>query len=123
MSASVSPDRDVPETEEVPVPNLPPRTEADVLVGVDGSPGSLRALRWALERADHFGTVQPLTTWHYPWWAYTAPIPPSTDQFRDQALRDADEAVAAMGSADLLPQSCAGDRPGRPWSRSAARPA
>jgi nucleotide-binding universal stress UspA family protein len=33
-----------------------------VIVGVDGSDGSAAALRWALDHADHLGTIEPVTT-------------------------------------------------------------
>ncbi|MDN5918088.1 MAG: universal stress protein [Pseudonocardia sp.] len=38
-----------------------------VVVGVDGSPGSLAALRWAVAEASERGqTVQAVTAWHFP---------------------------------------------------------
>lgn len=40
-----------------------------VVVGVDGSPGSLRALRWAGTRADRFGELRPVLVWEYPLWS------------------------------------------------------
>lgn len=79
-----------------------------MLVGVDGSPGSYHALRWAVDHADRFGTVQPLTTWSYPWWAYSAPIPPDTEEFRDAAIRAANDAVESVRSRCLPPIVCRG---------------
>lgn len=38
-----------------------------IVVGVDGSPGSLRAIEWALSEAKLRGeTVRAVYTWHYP---------------------------------------------------------
>jgi nucleotide-binding universal stress UspA family protein len=37
-------------------------TNGIVVVGVDGSAGSARALRWALDHADHMGEIQPVMT-------------------------------------------------------------
>jgi nucleotide-binding universal stress UspA family protein len=39
-----------------------------IVVGYDGSEGSLRALRWAMEEARTRGaTLQVIHTWHYPY--------------------------------------------------------
>ncbi|MDN5916476.1 MAG: universal stress protein [Pseudonocardia sp.] len=45
-----------------------PRPQAGgVVVGVDGSPGSLAALRWAVREASERGqTVQAVIAWHFP---------------------------------------------------------
>lgn len=37
-------------------------TNGIVVVGIDGSAGSARALRWALDHADHLGEIQPVMT-------------------------------------------------------------
>ncbi|MDQ0261360.1 universal stress protein [Sinomonas atrocyanea] len=38
-----------------------------IVVGVDGSPGSVLALEWALEEAKlRGGTIRVITAWHYP---------------------------------------------------------
>lgn len=43
-----------------------------IVVGVDGSEGSVKALRWALEEAKLRGdSVDVLHSWHYPYAAYT----------------------------------------------------
>jgi len=45
---------------------------ARIVVGVDGSDGSVEALRWALEEARLRGAaVDAIHTWHYPYAAYT----------------------------------------------------
>ena len=67
-----------------------------MLVGIDGSEGSARALRWALARTDQFGPVQPLLAWQYPWWAYSTPFPPPAGDFRKQAEAMADRAVEGV---------------------------
>jgi nucleotide-binding universal stress UspA family protein len=59
-----------------------------ITVGVDGSPGSTHALAWANERTGRFGPIQPVTTWHYPWWALSAPIAGATPPLPDAELRD-----------------------------------
>lgn len=45
-----------------------------MVVGVDGSPSSEAAVRWALEYSEFFGTVQPVAAWSLPWWAHTPSI-------------------------------------------------
>src|ERR1035441_7636168 len=38
-----------------------------IVVGVDGSPASVAALRWAVRQAELTGaTVEAVTAWHYP---------------------------------------------------------
>ncbi len=40
-----------------------------VVVGVDGSSGAQRALRWALAREGRFGRIRPVLVWEYPLWS------------------------------------------------------
>lgn len=48
-----------------PNENTPPA--GDIVVGVDGSPGSLAALRWALTEASTRGlSLQAVTAWEFP---------------------------------------------------------
>jgi len=43
------------------------RTSARIVVGVDGSPSSVSALRWAVKQAGLTGaTVDAVISWHYP---------------------------------------------------------
>ncbi len=61
-----------------------------MVVGVDGSPGSEHALRWAVANADRFGPVQPVATWRYPWWLAQpvlpgGSMPPPRQAFQEQA--------------------------------------
>jgi nucleotide-binding universal stress UspA family protein len=61
-----------------------------IVVGVDGSSGSLRALRWALAREDRFGATQPVMVWEYPLWSSAslmagAGAMPPAEQMQDAA--------------------------------------
>ncbi len=56
-----------------------------IVVGIDGSPGSIRALRWAAHRADQFGLIQPVVAWHFPWWAVPVRVEEATERARDEA--------------------------------------
>ncbi len=40
-----------------------------LVVGLDGSEGSLKALHWAAHRVEMLGNIQTVTAWHLPWWA------------------------------------------------------
>lgn len=68
-----------------------------IVVGVDGSENSLRALRWALAEARlRSATVEVAHGWHFPYIADPsgmAPYPP--DAFRDSAELVVREALAA----------------------------
>lgn len=72
-----------------------------MVVGVDGSTGSMKALRWALERSDRFGPVQLVAAWHYPWWGYAMPISPPADQFRQLAVHAAEDALFLADDGQL----------------------
>ena len=59
-------------------------TNRHMVVGLDGSPGSAHALRWALARTERFGPVTPVAAWQVPWWALVGsptggPMPPVDD--------------------------------------------
>ncbi len=78
------------------------RQVGGVVVGVDGSPGSLRALRWAQAREDRFGPLRPVLVWEYPLWssaslmAGAGAMPPA-----EQMHRAATEALeTALGELD-----------------------
>lgn len=79
------------------------QAEYGILVGFDGSPGSEHALRWAVKRSDSYGPVQPLTTWHSPWWTYPTTGLPLEKEFAAVAQITADAAAKATGQAELLP--------------------
>ncbi len=88
-----------------------------IVVGVDGSPGSEHALRWALANADRFGPVQPIATWRYPWWLTTSslpggPLPPTRREFQEQAEAVVERALDVVGRrscrAPIVSESQAG---------------
>lgn len=75
-----------------------------VVVGVDGSPGSEAALRWANENADLFGTVSPLAAWELPITPdlLTRPsVPADRAAFRELAESRSTSTVSAV-DPDLL---------------------
>jgi nucleotide-binding universal stress UspA family protein len=69
-----------------------------ILVGVDGSAGSCRALRWAIEEAAaHRAAVQAVIVWQTPYEAGTAPYPGNDDQIAKQAQEQLMCAIARVG--------------------------
>ncbi len=79
-----------------------------MVVGVDGSPGSVVALRWAAARTDRFGPVQPVASWQYPWWSITplapgaAALPPPSADFHAEARDVLDRVLEAAGPMEHL---------------------
>ena len=52
------------------MPALEHRTGPRIVAGVDGSPSSISALRWAVRQAELIGaTVDAVISWHYPAYA------------------------------------------------------
>ncbi len=81
-----------------------PEQRPGMVVGIDGSPGSQHALRWAAARTARFGPVTPVVAWHYPWWAVPTGMPggppaPSAQEFADQAKAEGEQALAAVDPA------------------------
>lgn len=74
-----------------------------MVVGIDGSGGSLHALRWAAHRTARFGSLQPVMTWQYPWWAYSSPMPPPVDDFHNQASQAAERALDGLRDVTTAP--------------------
>ncbi|MFP4511662.1 MAG: universal stress protein [Acidimicrobiales bacterium] len=75
---------------------------ATIIAGVDGSPGSLAALRWAIEEATlRSATVDAVMTWQMPTYAYTgmAVMPPVAD-LGESAAAALDDAIATE-TADI----------------------
>ncbi len=73
-------------------------TMSRIVVGVDGSPPSLAALRWALAEAGLRGaTVEAAHVWDYPFVAYTPAIMPTPAFVRSdleaEARAELDQAV------------------------------
>lgn len=77
-----------------------------MVVGLDGSAGSARALRWAQAHVEALGPIQPVVTWQYPWWAMSptapgTPLPPSDSEFHDEAERTLNQMLQRVPPADL----------------------
>lgn len=69
-----------------------------IVVGVDGSPDSLAALRYALSEAQKDdATVRLVNAWHVPAFAYQAPVAPDTlsNDGREAGLATLEETLAA----------------------------
>ena len=69
-----------------------------IMVGLDGSPESGRALAWAGARTEVFGPVRPVAAWQYPWWAITppafgVPVPPPDADLHAAKQRLIDEVI------------------------------
>jgi nucleotide-binding universal stress UspA family protein len=82
-----------------------PGTRRGIVVGIDGSPGSLHALAWAAEHVDRFGPVRPLAAWMYPTWAMANPMmgtppPVSVESFETAARTQAEEVIASIPPED-----------------------
>lgn len=74
-----------------------------IVVGVDGSPSSIRALEWALDQAELTGaTVQTVYAWEPPSnWGAKVPVYPGSDM--------AEEAEAKL--AEAVAEATTGRRP------------
>ena len=72
---------------------------AEIVVGVDGSPSSLDALRWAVGQAGLTGaTVRAVLAWEYPAFSGVDPLTEHVD-WRANALQTLDAALeAALGT-------------------------
>jgi nucleotide-binding universal stress UspA family protein len=75
-----------------------------IVVGIDGSPGSLDALRFALEEARLRGAeLRVVNAWHIPPAVYDsgwAPAPVDLDEFRKLAQKALEESIAEVGASD-----------------------
>ena len=70
------------------------------MVGIDGSGASTKALKWAARNGHMFGPIQPVSTFHLPWWTVLFPPPvlavgPEAELKREQ-ITIAERAVAAL---------------------------
>jgi nucleotide-binding universal stress UspA family protein len=75
-----------------------------IVVGFDGSPGSLAALRWAVEEARVRGVpMQLVAAWAYPVYAYTGYIAVPPNEAYEEAARTAlaDAMEEAKAQLDL----------------------
>jgi len=78
-----------------------------IVLGLDGSPGSEAALAWAIGLGGALGRIQPVIAWHYPWWSVSvpalgSPMPPSAEHLDQQARRLVDSMVADLDEALYL---------------------
>lgn len=76
-----------------------------IVAGVDGSPSSLRALRWAIRQASLTGaTVDAVITWHYPDLAasagYGIALAGVDPGFQEMAEKTVTEAISSTLSPD-----------------------
>lgn len=98
-----SDDTDTGDTDTGDIPAIGWQQRGTV-VGVDGSSGSLRALRWALAREDRFGDTVPVMVWEYPLWssaslmAGAGAMPPA-----EQMQEAANEAAVTTLAAEAPP--------------------
>jgi nucleotide-binding universal stress UspA family protein len=69
-----------------------------IVVGIDGSPGSAAALRWAIdEAACRGGEVEAVAVWQYPYsgdWGVALVTPADLEALESQTARMLDEAIA-----------------------------
>ncbi|MER5552051.1 universal stress protein [Streptomyces sp. NPDC002793] len=77
-----------------------------IVVGVDGSDASIKALRWAVRQAELTGdTVEAVNSWEYPATSWASMMPGMPEDFDPQAaatvaLNEAlEEALGADGAA------------------------
>jgi nucleotide-binding universal stress UspA family protein len=82
-------------------PSAPPPAPYGMVVGVDGSSGSHRALRWAFDESTLRRTsLTAVCAWHYPYTAvgFTAPslAPFSADELERRAQEVLDESIATV---------------------------
>ena len=69
-----------------------------IVVGVDGSPASVDALRWAAKQSELTGNrLEAVTTWQFPTEYEEIFFDDKTDTWSEPAARRLDEAVAEAG--------------------------
>jgi len=76
--------------------------ESVIVVGVDGSPASEDALRWAAQQARLTGSVlEPVMTWDYPnYYDWATPGWPEDINFGEDAQKSLDHSIeAVLGSS------------------------
>jgi nucleotide-binding universal stress UspA family protein len=75
-----------------------------IVVGIDGSPGSLEALRFAIEEARfRDAELRAVNAWHIPPAVYGsgwAPAPVDLDEYRKLAQRALEASLVEAGAAD-----------------------
>ncbi|WP_098891394.1 universal stress protein [Streptomyces sp. or3] len=77
-----------------------------IIVGVDGSDSSIKALHWAVRQAELTGaTVEAVNSWEYPATSWASMMPGMPEDFDPQALATVsltealEEALGAEGAA------------------------
>jgi len=72
-------------------------TDPRIVVGVDGSPSSRQALRWAARQAKLTGaSLQVITCWEFPAMSWLPPNPSDFDPIREDARHDLEVTVAEV---------------------------
>jgi nucleotide-binding universal stress UspA family protein len=70
-----------------------------IVVGVDGSPHSVEALRWAIDEARRRdATIEAISAWQYPWVATASPMgsmPIPVEQVETDTIAMLDATIAA----------------------------
>ncbi|MFC8229795.1 universal stress protein [Streptomyces sp. NPDC057287] len=79
-----------------------------IVVGVDGSDASVKALRWAVRQAELTGdTVEAVNSWEYPSTSWASMMPGMPEDFDPQAVATValtealEEALGAEGAAAI----------------------
>ena len=87
------------------------------MVGVDGSPSSIQALKWAIGQAALTGaSIEAVAAWHFPN-SHGAPLPDTGDypvlaaETLDKAIAAARNASTGPGEADVTITSYVGEGP------------
>lgn len=107
MTAAERTDRSLTGETEVPGGGSS-RSRADVVVGLDGSEHSRRALRWAVENTS--GPIRLVVSWSTPWWGAVtpmggvpAPVPPPDAAFESAAKGIVEAAQPLLDGASTVP--------------------
>jgi nucleotide-binding universal stress UspA family protein len=88
-----------------------------IVVGLDGTPGCVDALRWVDQHRDWFGPVRPVTVWDYPLRTlYAPPIGPadlpSEAEFAQRSALLAEAAISSFEHEPFEPLAVVHSRPG-----------
>lgn len=89
-----------------------------VVVGLDGSERSHRAVSWAA--ANTTGPVRLVVAWSFPWWGVSAPLggvpapaPPPDSFFENEAKETITAALPLLGEVEALPAMVRRGHPGQ----------
>src|ERR1700761_39726 len=102
--------------------------DALIVVGVDGSPSSIKALEWGIGQAAlTSASVEAVTAWHFPN-SYGSPLPDSGDypgtaaETLDKAIATARNARTGPGEAEVEITTYGGAGPAGDGGRRGGRP-